>query len=61
MDRFDSTEDMSFIAYREYGEGYNARNCGTNVSDCPYPIGSRYARIWNAGWADADMGILSER
>lgn len=61
MDRFRSDEDIDWSTLPQYQEGYDARNRGATLDVCPYPVHSHQSRVWNAGWADADMGIMSDR
>lgn len=60
IDRFNSNEDINNSSCPEYQEGYDARNNGVSIWDCPYPFNSFKNQIWKAGWADADMGIISD-
>ncbi len=60
MDRFNSNEDIDWFEYPQYQEGYDARNEGKTLDDCPYPRCSFHEQMWQAGWADADMGIISD-
>jgi ribosome modulation factor len=60
-DRFSSREDIDLSEEPEYDEGYDARNQGKTLDDNPYPQLSHRNQVWMAGWADADMGILSDQ
>ncbi|MDD4455366.1 MAG: hypothetical protein PHI67_08670 [Candidatus Methanomethylophilaceae archaeon] len=59
-DRFSSREDIDLSEEPEYEEGYVAREGGETLAGCPYPRLSHKRQVWEAGWADADMGIQSD-
>jgi ribosome modulation factor len=61
MDRFNSDEDIDWSPLPQYQEGYDARNRRATLDACPYPVHSYQSRAWNTGWADADIGIISDR
>lgn len=63
MDRFSSREIVEFDEDKEK-EGYRARMAGRTHKDNPYASCKGFSwskESWNAGWADADMEILSMR
>lgn len=59
MDRFSSREE-SLQAGRAFRAGSLARRKGRLPVHNPYKETSLARRLWNAGWADMDMVIISE-
>ena len=60
MDRFNSREDIEYDepAFRE---GEIARVNKQPIAACPYlKHNNRLCLSWHAGWADADMSVMSE-
>ena len=60
MDRFTTVEGPSEFGYVFFRQGQRARKNGKLLNYCPYKRGTLADRSWRAGWADADMIIISE-
>jgi len=60
MDRFNSNEEISFHPEAE-SQGRIARLNGYKMEKSnPYQINTWEWKSFNAGWADADQGIMGE-
>jgi len=57
MDEFNASDTFDDNAFRE---GEVARTKGNSLQSCHYNRGTFLHKSWCAGWADADMVIISE-
>lgn len=57
-DRFNSKEEISFLP-KEFGEGVWDRKSHKPMAANPYQRGTLKHTSYNAGWADADMQLVS--
>lgn len=55
-DTVDNVEETT-----EFDEGYHADRKGTSRLDCPYPNNAGQACLWQMGWHQSRMDMLSSR